>query len=277
MGQPLSTTVPDLPGLIAKGKMPNGEMVVVEDVASAWCHVVHSTLSEYSQHEVSQEKPFTLALSGGPTARKCYETLADTLSSPPSPHSPLSPALPSSSPAKYPFSHPFSLFNDISWNNVHILVGDERCVPIDHPDSNSGMIKEVLISNIHDIGAFYPMDCKAGPSTYSDIVSRYIPLDLVHLGMGIDGHSASLFPGSTLLDEQSSLVAYSRDPQQMNAHDRMTLLLPAINSSRQVIFTVSGSEKLEAMAKAMQGIDMPALHINAGNVLWIVDEAANPR
>ncbi len=121
------------------------------------------------------------------------------------------------------------------------------------------------------------MDCQRGPSEYSNIISRYIPLDLVHLGMGADGHSASLFPGSAVLNEESSLVGYSRDPQQLNAHDRMTLLLPAINSSKQVIFTVSGSEKLEAMTKAMQGIDIPALRVRATNVLWIVDEEANPR
>lgn len=139
------------------------------------------------------------------------------------------------------------------------------------------MIKTVLVDRLNDLGAFYPMDCQRGPSEYSSIISRYMPLDLVHLGMGADGHSASLFPGSAVLDEESLLVDYSRDPQQLNAHDRMTLLLPAINSSKQVIFTVSGREKLEAMTKAMQGSDIPALRVHAANVLWIVDEEANPR
>ena len=269
MGQSLSAPASDLPGLIAKSELPNGEMVVVEDVASAWRHIVASALSSYSRDDGSrddsyQKRPFTLALSGGPTARKCYEALADIL-------------FPSSSPSTPSAAAAAPPFNNISWNNVNILVGDERCVPIDDPDSNSGMIKEVLVTKIHGLGAFYPMDCEAGPSAYSDIVSRYMPLDLVHLGMGADGHSASLFPGSAALNERSSLVAYSRDPQQLNAHDRMTFLLPVINSSKQVIFTVSGSEKLEAMAKVMQGSDVPALRVCAANVLWIVDEAANPR
>ncbi|MHB8262774.1 MAG: 6-phosphogluconolactonase [Acidimicrobiales bacterium] len=239
----------DPPGLIARSIAPNGNLLIVQDVAAAYCSIVDAILQRYSQRRCA------VALSGGPTARRCYEYLAT-----------------------------YSKSSGMDWTNVAIFISDERCVPIDHPDSNSGMVRDTLVSKIGKIGVFHPMDCVAGPEAYSQIISDALPLDLIHLGMGPDGHTASLFAGSSLLGNNSAdkdsadlpLVALSSDPRNLNPHDRMTLTLPTINASRHVVFTVSGKEKLQAMKSVMAGDDIPALQVRAGNVVWIVDEDAAP-
>jgi 6-phosphogluconolactonase/glucosamine-6-phosphate isomerase/deaminase len=103
--------------------------------------------------------------------------------------------------------------------------------------------------------------------------------DLVHLGLGPDGHSASLFKGSAALavEDPAVLVMASRDPQATNPHDRITLTLPAIARARLVVFTVSGPARRPAFQGVMAGADLPATRVTAERIVWVVDEdAAGP-
>ncbi len=105
-------------------------------------------------------------------------------------------------------------------------------------------------------------------------------IDLIHLGMGPDGHTASLFPGaSTLEAPPGELVAATEDPNGVNPHPRLTLTLPAINSARLAVVTVAGASKAEAVARLVRGDDIPAARVHAGRMLWLVDgpaRAASP-
>ena len=100
-------------------------------------------------------------------------------------------------------------------------------------------------------------------------------IDLIHLGMGPDGHTASLFPGAPTLEaEPGVLVLATEDPNGVNPHPRLTLTLPAINSARLAVFTVSGASKADAVAALVRGDDLPAARVHAGRDLWLVDGAA---
>ncbi len=179
-------------------------------------------------------------LSGGPTAQACYGVLATA--------------------------------GDIDWSVVDIYVGDERVVPPDDEDANQRLIKESLIDRVGGVGSFSPMptvgpigECVAAyQRTMSDLVTGP-GIDLVHLGMGPDGHTASLFPGAPTLDaEPGVLVLATEDPNGVNPHPRLTLTLPAINSARLAIFTVSGASKAAAVAALLRGDDLPASRVHAG-------------
>jgi 6-phosphogluconolactonase/glucosamine-6-phosphate isomerase/deaminase len=110
--------------------------------------------------------------------------------------------------------------------------------------------------------------------TMADLVSGP-GIDLIHLGMGPDGHTASLFPGAPTLDAgPGELVVSTEDPNGRNPHPRLSLTLPAINSARLAVFTVAGAGKAEAVAALLRGDDMPAARVHAGRTVWLVDAAA---
>jgi len=193
---------------------------------------------------------FALILSGGPTARACYEVVATA--------------------------------EGIDWTLVDIYVGDERVVPPDHADSNARLIREALIDRVGPVGSFWPMPTE-GPvdecvAAYQRVMSDLVTgpgIDLIHLGMGPDGHTASLFPGATTLDAApGELVAATVDPNGQNPHPRLTLTLPAINSARLAVFTVAGAAKAPAVAGLVRGEDLPAARVHAGRTIWLVDGPA---
>ncbi len=100
-------------------------------------------------------------------------------------------------------------------------------------------------------------------------------IDVIHLGMGPDGHTASLFPGaSTLQADSGELVVATEDPNGVNPHPRLTVTLPVINSARLAIFTVAGASKADAVAALLRGDDIPAARVHAGRMLWLVDGPA---
>jgi 6-phosphogluconolactonase len=100
-------------------------------------------------------------------------------------------------------------------------------------------------------------------------------LDLVHLGLGPDGHTASLFPGSPALDPSPGTLAIrSSDPNERNPHERMTLTFEAIARARLVVFTVSGDSKRDTLRALEAGADLPAARVRAARVLWLVDHLA---
>ncbi len=195
---------------------------------------------------------FSLVLSGGPTARECYERTAA-----------LAPGA-------------------VDWSLVDVYIGDERLVPSDDPDANQRLIRETLIDGVGAVGSFTPMptngaagDCAAEYDGVLRAVLAGPGLDLVHLGLGPDGHTASLFPGSDALEAApGALVVPSTDPVGRNPHPRLTVTLEAIGRARLVVFTVAGADKREAVAALRRGDDLPAARVSGGTVRWLVDAEA---
>ncbi len=165
------------------------------------------------------------------------------------------------------------------WSSVDVFLGDERCVPPDHPDSNHRMVEETLLAGVRPVRSDNPMYTSGGAeeaaSAYERLLLTSGPPDLVHLGLGPDGHTASLFPDSPALVHPvpGRLVAANRDPQGINPYERITLTLAGIARARRVVFTVAGESKRDALARIAEGADLPAARVAAGDVLWLVDAA----
>jgi len=206
---------------------------------------------------------FTVALSGGSTPKALYTLLA---------------------------SDTFRV--RIPWEKVHLFWGDERCVPPDHVDSNYRMVRESLIDhapipkeNIHRMLGEDKDPGKAA-TTYEatlresfGLASGQLPcFDLVLLGMGDDGHTASLFPHTAALSEMESLVV-ANYVEKFGTH-RLTLTVPVINHAAQVAFLISGGPKAAVLKEVLEGKDDPhrlpsqLIHPVTGKLLYIIDQAA---
>ena len=220
----------------------NGELVVVDDVPGEFAERVIEAF------HTRPNDNFAVALSGGTTARRCYERLADEGGT------------------------------QIDWWKVNVYWGDERCVPLDDPDSNYRLGREALLERVGAVDANFPMRCEEGADPYQLRVGELGRFDLVHLGLGRDGHTASLFPGSTALDaDPGRLVVMNDDPLGNNPHRRMTLTFAGIARARTAVVTVVGEEKAEALAAVARGDDLPATRLRADRLVWIVDPAAASR
>lgn len=199
---------------------------------------------------VADRGRFSLALSGGSTPRGTYETLASA-----------------------------PLRDTVAWQSVHVFWSDERCVPPDHPDSNYRMARLALLdrvplpgANIHRIAGELPPE-KAAHRYEGELA----PLDLALLGLGPDGHTASLFPGAPAPSAGRLAVAVYAE----HLHSwRVTLTPAALNTARHVLFLVEGAEKAAALAATLEGpldpVRWPAQGITgaSGEADWIVDRAA---
>ena len=211
-----------------------------------------------------------MALAGGNTPRRVYELLAT------------------------------ERFKDrVEWPRVHLFFGDERAVPPDHPDSNYRMAHEALISrvpipatNVRRITG--EGDAEENARSYEAELRAFFAgrpwprFDLVFLGMGEDGHTASLFPGSEALHENSKWVVATRSEALDQA--RITLTLPVLNRAAQVVFLVTGKEKAQRLREVLEskpvgsGLGaggsrqalLPAEMVQPvdGTLEWLVDRAA---
>jgi 6-phosphogluconolactonase len=178
----------------------------------------------------------------------------------------------------------------IDWNKIHFFVSDERCVPANSPDSNFYTAKTHLFdhigiheSNLHPT-KFQDTDPELSAQTYENKIkdffesnSNSIPnFDLIFLGMGPDGHCASLFPGTKALDEKQLLVA-ANYVDRLKA-SRITFTFPLINNARNIIFLVSGNDKSKILADVLEskGEQFPAQKVMPvnGYLEWFIDEAA---
>lgn len=216
-----------------------GELVVTSDVPSAFSQGVIDAFRGRTQDT------FSIALSGGSTAGACYQRLAKVCGT------------------------------QIDWWKVDVYWGDERCVPHDDPDSNYYLAREALLDRVGAANATHLMRCAEGPDDYQLRLGELGSIDLVHLGMGADGHTASLFPESLALDaDPGRLVAMNDDPLGTNPYQRMTLTFAGIARASLAIVTVTGEEKAPALAAIAAGEDLPASRIASEQVIWLVDEAA---
>ena len=221
----------------------NGTVRLVDSVEDAFAARVVEALT------APREGGFSLFLSGGPTAGRAYARLADTAAG-------------------------------VDWGTVDAWWGDERCVPLDSPDSNHRLCHEALLDRVGPTRSDHPMyesgEPEAAAAAYQAALAPLDAFDLVHLGMGPDGHCASLFPDAPTLaiDDPEVLAVATRDPNANNPHDRITLTYPAIARARLVVFTVSGASKRDALARVVAGEALPAARVTAGEVLWLVDADA---
>ncbi len=172
----------------------------------------------------------------------------------------------------------------IDWTRTHLFWGDERAVPMSDPESNYRMVAETLLSrvsipeqNIHRIRTELPPEEAA--IEYERELSEFFGgaprFHLALLGMGADGHTASLFPGSAALREKQRLVVAASH----GSAQRITLTLPALDSAGEVLFLVTGASKAAALAAALEGPpdpDLPAALVRptSGRVAWLADAAA---
>ncbi len=206
---------------------------------------------------------FFVALSGGSTPRALYTLLAQP------PH-----------------------HDQVNWSRAHIFWGDERCVPPTDAESNYRMAREALLFHVpvssHQV---YRMpgeaaDPNAGAALYEMALRRAFALapgqlprfDLILLGMGPDGHTASLFPHTAALSVTNRLVVANR-VDKLNT-TRLTLTYPALNAAALIVFLVAGADKADALAAVLQGPrqpdELPAQGIapTNGALVWLVDRAA---
>jgi 6-phosphogluconolactonase len=175
----------------------------------------------------------------------------------------------------------------IDWSAVEFFWGDERAVPPDHPQSNFGSAYGMLISQlpdvrpdrIHRMQAESP-DLDAAALAYETELRLAFgarggappAFDLIWLGMGRDGHTASLFPGTPALDE-TARWAVPCSPAALER--RLTLTFPVLNAARETLFVVTGADKADALARVRAGDgDLPASRVSGPAVHWIVDTAA---
>ncbi|MBI5069152.1 MAG: 6-phosphogluconolactonase [Deltaproteobacteria bacterium] len=176
----------------------------------------------------------------------------------------------------------------VPWERVLFFFGDERCVPPDHPDSNTRMVREALLArlpipaaNVFRMAGELDDPERAAAAYEADLRQELGPaprLDLAILGMGVDGHVASLFPGSPALEERTRLVCAATGGQPQPR--RLTLTLPALCAARAVLFLVSGAEKAGTVAEVLAGRrpDLPASRVRPeGEVHWLLDPEAASR
>jgi 6-phosphogluconolactonase len=205
---------------------------------------------------------FAVALSGGSTPKAFYALLAT---------------------AEYR--------NRLDWSCVHLFWSDERCVPPEHPESNFRMVQESLLSkveipreNIHRMAG--EKEPQAAAADYENELRMFfnppqdgLPrFDLIYLGLGEDGHTASLFPGTAALSENQRWVTIAY-VERLQAH-RLTLTLPVINAAAQITFLVSGQSK-RAIVKQLLGADvdssiLPAAKVSPtdGRLTWLITQDA---
>ena len=221
-----------------------------------------------AREAVAARGRFSVALAGGTTPRGAYALLAED-------------------DARQPAQ-------PLPWDKIHLFFGDERNVPPDHQDSNYKMVREALLSrivipeyNIHRIeGELEPQEAA---DAYQELLQEFFALrpgelpqfDLILLGMGSDGHTASLFPGSAALAETTRLVA-ANWVEKFRAF-RITLTFPVLNHAAEVLFLVSGADKAEMLRNVLEGdpsgAAYPAQRVRpeAGRLLWYADQAAAAR
>ncbi|MDX1623627.1 MAG: 6-phosphogluconolactonase [Gemmatimonadota bacterium] len=246
---------------------PAPEIVVCADLETCVERAARRIVSAAST-AIGARGRFAIALAGGSTPEPLYESLGD-------------------SPGR----------DALDWSRVEVFWGDERCVPPDHPDSNYRMARAALLDavpippeRIHRIRGEEP-DPEYAADLYERELHRELSssprdtprLDLVLLGLGTDGHTASLFPESEALEEKDRLVAAvkaSTPTLQPPVVERVTLTPPAINAADEVLFLVAGEEKAPAVEAVLEGPREPrrwpaqAIDPGPGRLAWLVDAGA---
>ncbi|WP_263785246.1 6-phosphogluconolactonase [Salinibacter grassmerensis] len=211
----------------------------------------------------SQDR-YALALAGGSTPRRLYELLAAEAEAP------------------------------LPWSQIHLFWGDERVVPLDHPDSNARMATDALIDAVPiPADQVHPMPTHldspdAAATAYTETLRRHFPdrsttFDTILLGLGGDGHTASLFPETGTPEQRRADEEWVRPVTAPPRHEisrRLTCTLPVLNGARRAVFLVAGEGKEDALTRVLDRDDssLPAAQVRPrATLLWYVDAAARPQ
>ena len=211
---------------------------------------------EEARSRIDESGRFAVALAGGSTPKMTYEILSREYGGP----------------------------EDLDWSKVHAFFGDERSVPPDHEDSNYRMAQEALLSHV-PVGSVHRMRGEMEPreaaALYEEELEEFFGgppvLDLVLLGIGEDGHTASLFPDTPALDARDRWAV--ENPVEKLNTTRLTLTVPAVDAARKVAFLVAGESKAEALEQILEGDADPhkypaKLVRPEAEPAWMVDRAA---
>ncbi len=241
--------------------LPMKEIVVCSDAEELKRRTAERFV-RFATESVAATGRFTVALSGGSTPKTLYSLLAGQTFQP-----------------------------LVPWSKVYFFWGDERCVPPDHPESNYGMARVTLLEQVPgplDNVVRVPTekgDAQCVAAEYERILKTFFGLnegqqprfDLILLGMGEDGHTASLFPGTAALQEMGTVTA--NDIQRLGTH-RITLTIPAINQAAHIVFLVSGTSKASVLKEVLEGQYQPtrlpsqSIQPVEGKLIFLLDRAA---
>ncbi len=219
--------------------------------AAAVARAAAETIIADAHAAIAERGRFTLALSGGSTPKLLYTLLAAEYSS------------------------------RIDWTKVDLFFGDERCVPPDHPDSNFRMVREAMLNILP--AAVHRIPGELGPRVAADIYAGTLPqakplFDLVLLGMGPDGHTASIFPGH---HDQAATVTPATAPKGFAIPDRVSLTLDTLGSSGRALALITGADKTARLAEVLDlrrrgVVGVPMTAVRPAGVEFLVDVAAMP-
>ncbi len=228
--------------------------IVVLPTARAVAEALADRTAAALRAALADEPRVTLCLTGGSTPVHAYERLA--------------------------------LAEGLDWERVHVFWGDERCVPPEHAESNYAMARRTLLdparvpeSNVHKMPGNCPPD--EGAQVYEQALAQFfgddLRFDVLHLGMGDDGHTASLFPGSPALDERDRRVVPALAPASAAVRERLTLTFPVLSRARLCLFAAAGAGKRDAFSDVLDAYDgeqagPPAARVTVdGDLTWLVD------
>ena len=185
----------------------NGEIRIIDDVPAAYAALIEEAY--LTSAATRGQRPFRLAASGGNSGAASFRALMQS--------------------------------TIVDFSEIDLYFVDERCVDVASDDSNQHAIAEVLGDKLRTLAGFHPMSCEDGAEAYDELLRKAGTLDAVQLGLGPDGHTASIFPGSAAVDvDDSRLVVRNVDPSGNNVHDRLTLTYAGIRLAPLVVFTVIG-------------------------------------
>ncbi len=223
-------------------KLPNARSVILHEDLTSLSQVVAQRIAELSESAIEARGLFRIALAGGESPRRCYETLRE---------------LP------------------LDWMRVYVYFGDERCLPQGDAQRNDTMAYQTLLNHvaipaehIHVIPA--EKGALRAAVDYASLLENDLPLDLVLLGMGEDGHTASLFPDNPALQGTASAVAVFNAPKP--PPERVSLSMSTLNNARHKLFLVAGAGKREALQAIANGASLPAAKVIGAE--WHLDHAA---
>lgn len=224
--------------------LPNAQAVHIHDDLDELSLAVAQRIAESAAQAIAARGVFHLALAGGETPRRCYEKLRGLT---------------------------------IDWAHVQIYFGDERCLSNGDAQRNDTMVRATLLehvpipqANVHSIQA--ELGAQTAATIYSAVLEQVAVLDMVLLGMGEDGHTASLFPGNPATESTATAVPVFNSPKP--PAERVSLGMNMLNAARQKIFLVTGAGKRGALQQLLNGAPLPAARITSAE--WHLDRAALP-